>query len=177
MRTASARTRRAACWGCLLALLLPTSAWLLGACSGLPPAGLVAPKLAVRDVSIVSFRGDELRLRVDVDGKHPSARGRAEFPITHLADDEPDHAAVLQCDEELLLDGDQLIGWLQARDVDLRSTEQDFLVQVRNHLEGRPVIRVRPDVDDALRAHEVIDAIYRSAASGVAVELDPSGAR
>ncbi|MEI2698086.1 MAG: Gfo/Idh/MocA family oxidoreductase [Microthrixaceae bacterium] len=80
-------------------------------------------------------------------------------------------------DEELLLDGDQLIGWLQARDVDLRSTEQDFLVQVRNHLEGRPVIRVRPDVDDALRAHEVIDAIYRSAASGVAVELDPSGAR
>ncbi len=81
MRTASARTRRAACWGGLLALLLPTSAWLLGACSGLPPAGVVAPKLAVRDVSIVSFRGDELRLRVDVDAENPNPR---DIPLADL---------------------------------------------------------------------------------------------
>ena len=76
-------------------------------------------------------------------------------------------------DGEMVLDGDELVAWLQARGVDLCSTEQDFLVQVRNQLEGRPVSRVRPDVRDALRAHEIVDAIYRSAASGVVVELMP----
>ncbi len=80
-------------------------------------------------------------------------------------------------DDELVLDGDELIDWVRARGVDLRSTEQDFLVQVRNHLDGQPVVRVRPDVDDALRAHEVVDAIYRSAARGAAVELGPTGHR
>ncbi len=74
-------------------------------------------------------------------------------------------------DGALVLEGDDLVDWLNSRGVSLRSTEQDFLIEVRNHLEGRAVDRVRPDVLDALRAHELVDAIYRSAVGGGTVGL------
>jgi hypothetical protein len=64
------------------------------------------------------------------------------------------------------------VRWLLDRGIELASTEQDFLVAVRRVLDGGPVTRVRPDVHDALRAHQVVDAVYRSAASaGVPVDL------
>jgi predicted dehydrogenase len=67
---------------------------------------------------------------------------------------------------EQVLDGDELIQWLSDRGIDPVSTEQEFLVQVRRSMQGEDVQRVRPDVRDALRAHEVVDAVYRSAADG-----------
>ena len=69
-------------------------------------------------------------------------------------------------DGEQVLDGDELVQWLTDRGIDPVSTEQEFLVQVRRSMQGGPAERVRPDVHDALRAHEVVDAIYRSAAGG-----------
>ncbi len=75
-------------------------------------------------------------------------------------------------DGEVVLEGDELMTWLARRGIPVSSTEQDFLVQVARGLAGDPVERVRPDVGDARRAHELVDAIYRSAAGGGApVEL------
>ena len=67
--------------------------------------------------------------------------------------------------------------WLSDRGIDPVSTEQEFLVQVRRRRRrASRCERVRPDVRDALRAHEVVDAIYRSAADGgVPVELPRGG--
>lgn len=68
-------------------------------------------------------------------------------------------------DDELLLDGDELIDWLADRGVDLITAEQDFLVAVRRSLAGEEVAPLSPDVRDALRAHTLVDAVYRSAAA------------
>lgn len=68
-------------------------------------------------------------------------------------------------DEELLLDGDDLVGWLESRGVELVTAEQNFLVAVRRSLAGEPVARLAPDVRDALRAHTLVDTVYRSAGS------------
>lgn len=77
---------------------------------------------------------------------------------------------------EELLANDELVRWLLDRGVALASAEQEFLVAVRRVLDGGPVERVRPDVHDALRAHQVVDAVYRSAAAGgVPVELPVQG--
>ncbi len=71
-----------------------------------------------------------------------------------------------------MLDGEELVTWLVERDLLPVSTEQEFLVQVRRHLDGEAIAPVRPDVHDALRAHLVVDAIYRSArSSGAPVPL------
>jgi predicted dehydrogenase len=79
---------------------------------------------------------------------------------------------VQRTDGETVLDGDELVQWLQRRDVPLVSAEQEFLVAVRRGIDGEPVSRLRPDVRDALRAHELVDAVYRSArAGGTVVEL------
>ncbi len=75
-------------------------------------------------------------------------------------------------DDELVLEGDDLVGWLSDRGVALVSAEQEFLTQVRRVTQGEQPSRCRPDVLDALRAHELVDAIYSSARSdGARVEL------
>ena len=66
-------------------------------------------------------------------------------------------------DEELVLDGDGLIDWLASRGVPLVTAEQDFLVAVRRTMAGERVEALSPDVRDALRAHTLVDAVYRSA--------------
>ena len=67
---------------------------------------------------------------------------------------------------EEVLDNDELVRWLVDRGITLSSTEGDFLAAVQRVLDGGPVERVRPDVHDALRAHRVVDAVYRSAGTG-----------
>jgi predicted dehydrogenase len=76
--------------------------------------------------------------------------------------------------EELVLDGDELIAWLVGRGVELGTAEQDFLVAARRHTAGEPVDRLRPDVRDALRAHELVDTIYRAAADGTTLDVAAS---
>ncbi|MFZ4518735.1 MAG: Gfo/Idh/MocA family protein [Microthrixaceae bacterium] len=66
-------------------------------------------------------------------------------------------------DGEEVLEGDALRDWLTARDVDLRSAEEQFLTAVAAHLRGEAVGRLDPDPADALRAHVLADAVYRSA--------------
>ena len=56
---------------------------------------------------------------------------------------------------------DDLIEWMAARGIASESAETTFLRAVRDPSGGRP----RPDVRDALRAHVLVDAIYRSARS------------
>lgn len=69
-------------------------------------------------------------------------------------------------DGEEVVGGDELLGWLSARGVGATSAEDEFLAAVRDRLAGRAPGRLRPDVDDALRAHVLADAAYRSATSG-----------
>ena len=79
-------------------------------------------------------------------------------------------------DGELELEGDGLVDWLRARGVSTDSAQQEFLVAVRASIDGGTVERLRPDVRDALRAHELVDAVHRSmAAEGAAVRVAPSG--
>ena len=83
---------------------------------------------------------------------------------------------VVTDDGELELEGDDLVDWLRARGVSTDSAQQQFLVAVRASIDGEPVERLRPDVRDALRAHELVDAVHRSmAAEGAAVRIAPSG--
>lgn len=63
-------------------------------------------------------------------------------------------------DESFTIEGDELVRWLRRRGVPLGSAEQQFLRAVRMHEHPRP------DADDALRAHEVVDALYASARGG-----------
>jgi predicted dehydrogenase len=65
---------------------------------------------------------------------------------------------------ELLDDG--MVDWLAGRGVPLVSAEQQFLVAVREHLGGHEPGRLDPDVRHALRAHVLVDAVYRSSRSG-----------
>jgi hypothetical protein len=69
-------------------------------------------------------------------------------------------------DGELTLEGAELVAWLRDRGVDLTSAEDQFLAAVRDRLDGADPARLRPDIDDALRAHVLVDAVYRSAAVG-----------
>jgi predicted dehydrogenase len=79
-------------------------------------------------------------------------------------------------DGERVLDGEPLVRWLADRGIDPVSTEQEFLVEVRRGLQGAVPRRVRPDVHDALRAHQLVDAVYRSAsAAGAPVALPAPG--
>lgn len=67
---------------------------------------------------------------------------------------------------ESVWEGVELRRWLAGRGVTLETAEERFLQAVRRHLEGRPVGRLSPDVGDALRAHVLVDAVYRSARDG-----------
>ncbi|MGB6060053.1 MAG: Gfo/Idh/MocA family oxidoreductase [Microthrixaceae bacterium] len=69
-------------------------------------------------------------------------------------------------DGELRLEGDELIAWLEARNVPLQSAENQFLAAVRRHLEGTEPGHLDPDVHTALRAHTVVDKLYESARNG-----------
>lgn len=105
----------------------------------------------------------------------PSQRRIEVFCEHALVTLEGEYFGPIRCqrsDGEQVLDGDELVAWLVERDLLPVSTEQEFLVQVRRGLDGLSTERVRPDVQDALRAHVVVDAIYRSAsADGAPVEL------
>jgi predicted dehydrogenase len=77
-------------------------------------------------------------------------------------------------DGERCLEASELISWLQDRGVRPTSTEQRLLAAVAAAGRGEEVAPLRPDVEDALRAHVVVDAIYRSAAAdGAAVQVPP----
>jgi predicted dehydrogenase len=78
-------------------------------------------------------------------------------------------------DGELVLEGDALVEWLVDRGVPLVSAEQEFLGAVFQQRQGGPHRVLAPDVHDALRAHELVDAVYRSArGGGVPVTVAPS---
>jgi predicted dehydrogenase len=69
---------------------------------------------------------------------------------------------------------DELVDWLRGRGVALRSTESALLAAVDGLATGRSPEGVRPDARDALRAHVLVDSLYRSAdAGGVLVEVPP----
>ncbi len=77
---------------------------------------------------------------------------------------------------EQVLEGDGLMAWLARRGVGTTSAEQDFLVEVERRRDGGAPRRVRPDVHDAVRAHELVEAAYRSAAAGGApIPVTPAG--
>lgn len=64
-------------------------------------------------------------------------------------------------------EGDALVEWLRSRGVELASAEQLLLGSVEQSVgRGGVVRRLRPDAADALRAHVVVDAMYRSARAG-----------
>ncbi|UDY36912.1 Gfo/Idh/MocA family protein [Dermatobacter hominis] len=69
-------------------------------------------------------------------------------------------------DDEVVVGGDDLLPWLAARGIAAPSSEEEFLRAVQAHLDGDTPERLRPDVVDALRAHVLADATYRSAAVG-----------
>ncbi|MBS1839023.1 MAG: Gfo/Idh/MocA family oxidoreductase [Actinobacteria bacterium] len=77
--------------------------------------------------------------------------------------------------EEVVGGHQDLVDWLSARGIPTTSSEDDFLAAVRTSIDGGEAPRLRPDVDDALRAHVMADAIYRSAAADgapVAIPVD-----
>ncbi len=81
-------------------------------------------------------------------------------------------------DDEVVVEGDGITTWLQGRGISTESAEQTFLRAVRTGLDGGTPPRVRPDVTDALRAHVLADAVYRSArgdGGAVAVPAVSSG--
>lgn len=67
-------------------------------------------------------------------------------------------------DGELVLEGDELVAWLRERGVATDSAEEQFVRAVRHRRDGGEPGRLDPDVEDALRAHVLADAVYRSAA-------------
>ena len=69
-------------------------------------------------------------------------------------------------DAEEVVGGVDLIPWLAARGIATPSAEEEFLRAVAVHLEGGTPERLRPDVEDALRAHVLADATYRSPVVG-----------
>jgi len=62
--------------------------------------------------------------------------------------------------EQVTLEGAELDGLVRGIDGDIGNPDAAFVDAVRS---GRPAT---PDVDEALRAHELVDAAYRSAADG-----------
>jgi len=109
----------------------------------------------------------------------PSQRRIEVFCERALVTLEGDVFGPVRCqssEDEVELDGDALVEWLRARAVPLISAEQEFLVAVRQQLDGETPLRLRPDVHDALRAHELVDALYTSASDGGAVVAVPSRA-
>ncbi len=78
-------------------------------------------------------------------------------------------------DGEEMVGGADLVPWLAARGISTPSAEDDFLASVLTSLGGGDPARLRPDMDDALRAHVLVDATYRSAAAdGTPVTIPPA---
>lgn len=71
--------------------------------------------------------------------------------------------------DEESVGGAELLEWLKERGIATRRAEETFLCGVEKHLSGADTGRLRPDVHDALRAHVLADATYRSAS----VDGDP----
>lgn len=71
--------------------------------------------------------------------------------------------------------GDELVAWLTERGMEMVSAETRFLTALGGNLDGRLVGGApRPDASDALRAHLIVDSMYRSARDGGApVEVAP----
>lgn len=79
-------------------------------------------------------------------------------------------------DAELVLEGQELLAWLSDRGVQVHSAEQQFLRAIGAAIDGAPPASPGPDVHDALRAHVVVDALYRSARAGGAPVSVAAGA-
>ena len=103
----------------------------------------------------VMSRPSQRRIEVFCERATVTLEGDVSGPIRRQTDD-----------GELVLEGDALTAWLAERGVATPSAEQTFLQAVRVHLDGGVPDRLRPDVTDALRAHVLVDAVYRSAAVG-----------
>jgi predicted dehydrogenase len=103
----------------------------------------------------VLSRPSQRRIEVFCERATITVEGDTSGPVRRQTDD-----------DELVLEGDELDAWLRARGVSLASSEEEFLRAVQVHLDGGTPDRLRPDVDDALRAHVLADAVYRSAAAG-----------
>lgn len=73
--------------------------------------------------------------------------------------------SIMSDTESFTLAGDELVTWLERRGVDATSTETDFLAAVGEFTAGRRPTGVVPGAAEALRAHEIVDAMYRSAGS------------
>lgn len=101
--------------------------------------------------------------------RRPSQRRMEVFceraTVTLVSDDEGP-VICQSSDGEESVAGDELVRWLHERGIATPSAEADFLRAVRVHLDGGTPDRLRPDVDDALRAHVLVDAAYRSAGVG-----------
>lgn len=101
----------------------------------------------------VLARPSQRRMEVFCERALVTLEGDATGPVTWQRDD-----------EQGLLEGDAMISWLRERRVDLRSAETQMLSAVAAGDVPPP-----PSVRDALRAHVLVDAVYRSAASNGAV--------
>jgi predicted dehydrogenase len=103
----------------------------------------------------VLSRPSQRRLEVFCERATMTLEGDVDGPIRRQTDD-----------GEVVLQGDELATWLADRGAATPSAEEQFLRAVRAHLDGGTPGRLRPDVGDALRAHVLADAVYRSAAVG-----------
>jgi predicted dehydrogenase len=111
----------------------------------------------------VLARPSQRRIEIFRERALLTLEGDAIGPVRRQADD-----------GELTLEGDGLLAWLGDRGVEVRSAEDRFLAAVRAHRAGGEPPRLRPDVTDALRAHIVADAVYRSARAGGAPVVVPA---
>jgi UDP-N-acetyl-2-amino-2-deoxyglucuronate dehydrogenase len=100
----------------------------------------------------VLSRPSQRRIEVFCERATVTLEGDVDGPIRRQDDD-----------GEVVLEGDALARWLDARGVAAPSAEDEFLRAVRTHLGGGTPDRLRPDVVDALRAHVLADVVYRSA--------------
>lgn len=69
---------------------------------------------------------------------------------------------------EQVIDEDSILDWLSDREIEVVSAEERFLRHVAGE-SGDP----GPSVEEALRAHVLVDAIYRSAADGGSTVATP----
>lgn len=103
----------------------------------------------------VLSRPSQRRIEVFCERATVTLEGDTAGPVRRQTDD----------GEECVAD-DDLVPWLSARGVPTTGAEEEFLRAVQVHLDGGTPDRLRPDVQDALRAHVLADAVYRSARVG-----------
>lgn len=112
----------------------------------------------------VHDRPSQRRVEVFCENRLVTLEGDIFGPVTVHDDD----------GVESLADAD-LVQWLTDREVEAVSAETRFLTTLAEHLDGAATVEhPRPDASDALRAHVLVDAMYRSAREGgVPVAIEP----